>query len=266
MVTRLKVPPPVALPGEGNDEIDWEVRTGSGHRIVVGCASRTVAGKENDDRVGIARPGPDELSSHGFAVAVAGGIGTDGSGGKAAAVAISAVLDDYYATPSGWTPNKAFERVLRACNDWLHSQNMRDTEADGAVATLSLLLLKDGKYFVAHVGDTRIYRGERHNFKVLTTDHLWPRHDLRHIPKRAVGLDTHLVVDFAEGDLGDEDSFILVTDGVWEVLGDAHLRDSVSGTGSPKRIADDLVAQAMDRQAKYMGRNDASAAVVRVCR
>ena len=120
--------------------------------------------------------------------------------------------------------------------------------------------------FVAHVGDTRIYRGERHNFKVLTTDHLWPRHDLRHIPKRAVGLDTHLVVDFAEGDLSDEDSFMLVTDGVWEVLGDAHLRDSVSGTGSPKRIADDLVAQAMDRQAKYMGRNDASAAVVRVCR
>lgn len=234
-----------------------------GLQVLADCASRAVPGKAQGDRVGIACPDADGLESHGLAMAVAGGIGGDAAGGQAAAVALSAALHDYYATPSAWQPKQALERVLGACNDWLHARNMRDPEGNGGLATLSVLVLRGERRFVAHVGDCRIYclRGGR--LQQLTRDHLWPRHDMRHIPKRAFGLDGHLVVDYAEGDVLPGDVFLLVTDGIWEVLGDTAILGAAR-RDAPHDAAEQLVGEALARQAGYMGRNDATAIVARM--
>ena len=84
------------------------------------------------------------------------------------------------------------------------------------------------------------------------------------MPRRAVGLDTYLVVDYADGALRDGDLFLLVSDGVWEVLGEAVLREVVGGTADPQAIAGHLVRESLARQARYMGRNDATSVAVRV--
>ena len=86
---------------------------------------------------------------------------------------------------------------------------------------------------------------------------------MRHIPKRAFGLDGHLVVDYAAGDVLPGDVYLLVTDGVWEVLGDAAILTAARLEG-PADAAERLVGEAMARQAGYMGRNDATAIVARV--
>jgi protein phosphatase len=243
------------------------VLPGTAVGLEVGCASRAVAGKMNEDRVAVARPPEDELVSHGLAIAVADGIDADGAGARAAAIAVSAVLRDYYATPREWSARQALDRVLQACNQWLNAHNSRHREQDGALATLSMLLFRGTSYTCAHVGDTRVYRRRGVGFKQLTTDHLWPREDVRHLPKRAIGLDRHLVVEYTEGEAAAGDVFLLVTDGVWEVLGDAALRDALDhNEATAQQVAEDLVAQALDRQARYMGRNDATATVVRLAR
>jgi len=72
----------------------------------------------------------------------------------------------------------------------------------------------------------------------------------------------HLVVDFADGELEAGDVFLMVTDGVWEVLGDVRMTEILSRGTDPESIARDLVAAAHERQAAYMGRNDATAIVV----
>jgi hypothetical protein len=52
---------------------------------------------------------------------------------------------------------------------------------------------------------------------------------MQHVLKRALGLDQHLVLDFLDGELRLDESFVLLSDGVWAVLGDtaiaAILRD-----------------------------------------
>lgn len=229
-----------------------------------GCASLSVPGKWNEDRVGLASPSPAEAASHGVVVAVADGVGGDGSGAYAAAVVVRALLRDYYATPAAWGPRKALDRVIRASNDWLHGQNQRRREADAAVTTLSVAVFRDREIHLAHVGDTRIYRHRDGLLKQLTIDHCWPRHDLRHVPKRAVGLDSHLVVDYADGVAEPGDLFLLATDGVWEVLGDRELQLALRTERDPQACADRLVAQSMARQSTYIGRNDASCAVIRM--
>lgn len=230
----------------------------------MGCASGTAPGKINEDFHGIAPATGAGVGSHGVVVAVADGIGGDGAGREAAEIAVRTLLADYPATPDAWPVTKALDRLLRAVNEWLHSEGQRRREGEGFIATMSALVFRDGHYHLAHVGDTRVYRRRGAVLTQLTADHVWPRHDMRHVPKRALGLDSHLVVDYAEGELLAGDTFLLVSDGVWEVLGDPRLHEILAADLDPQAAADALVADALARQARYMGRNDATAVLVRV--
>jgi protein phosphatase len=127
-----------------------------------------------------------------------------------------------------------------------------------------VLVLRGERYYLAHVGDTRVYRARGDALDQVTRDHTWPRRDMRHVVKRAVGLDSYLVADFAEGDLWAQDIFVMVSDGVWDVLDDTVLRDAALHCLDAQEVADELVAQAIARQAGYMGRNDATAVVVKI--
>jgi serine/threonine protein phosphatase PrpC len=156
------------------------------------------------------------------------------------------------------------DRVLRSINDWLLVENMRQPEADGVVTTMSMLLFRDNYYYLSHVGDTRVYRKRGTVLKQLTVDHTWPRRDMRHVLKRAVGLDTHLVVDFADGELQPGDTFLMASDGVWEVLGDHAMHEALGNHADPQAVAEALTEHSITSQARYMGRNDATALVAAV--
>lgn len=235
-----------------------------GPRLVLraGSASGTPPGKINEDFHGIASM--EAGDTHGVVVALADGIGGDGVGRQAAEVSVRTLLSDYPATPSTWSVTRALDRLLRAVNEWLHSEGQRHREGEGFIATMSAIVFREGHYHLAHVGDTRVYRRRGAVLKQLTTDHVWPRHDMRHVPKRALGLDSHLVVDYAEGELLAGDTFLIVSDGVWEVLGEPRLHEVVVSGCDPQAVTDALVAEALARQALYMGRNDATAIIVSV--
>jgi len=228
----------------------------------VGSASGTPPGKINEDFHGIASA--EASDTHGVVLALADGIGGDGAGRQAAEVAVRTLLSDYPATPPAWPVTRSLDRLLRAVNEWLHSEGQRHREREGFIATISAIVFRNGHYHLAHVGDTRVYRRRGAVLEQLTTDHVWPRHDMRHVPKRALGLDSHLVVDYAEGELLPGDIFLIVSDGVWEVLGEPRLHEAVVAGCEPQAVADALVADALARQAHYMGRNDATAIIVRV--
>jgi protein phosphatase len=228
-------------------------------RLRVGGASGSAPGKVNEDFYGVARPlARDE---HGIVLGVADGISANGSGRMASELAIRSLLHDFYATPASWSTSVALDRLLTAANDWLDAENRRRTVSDGAVAAMSVLVLRGNHYYLAHVGDTRVYRLRGRVLKQLTVDHTWPRRDMRHVPKRALGLDGHLVVDFADGELREGDAFLLASDGVWDVLGDRQLAATLREALRPDAAARSLVEQSLARQAAYMGRNDATALV-----
>lgn len=231
----------------------------------IGHSSRPALGKSNEDCYGIVTPAQEAAAAtRGSAIAIADGVSASGVGRFASEITVTTLLRDFYATPADWSVSLAVDRVLRSINDWLVVANSRHPELEGAVSTLSLLLLGGGRYHLVHVGDTRVYRNRGPAFKQLTRDHTWPRRDMRHVLRRAVGLDTHLVVDYADGELRAGDTFLMASDGVWEVLGEGMLRQVVQGGGDPQRIADELTQRSVRNQAQYMGRNDATAIVATV--
>lgn len=229
-------------------------------KINLGVASLQGPRERNEDFIGAVTPEGDQLATKGVVVALADGVSGNGGGREAAENTVRGLLSDYYATPDTWGISHALDKVITALNRWLLAQSTSHRELSGMACTLSVLVLRGTRFTLAHVGDSRIYRLRGEHMEQLTTDHVWDRPDMNHVLTRAVGLDQHLAMDYAEGDLQPGDVFLLVCDGVWEPLGDKAMHHILHLRQDPQRAAQALVQEALDTG----GRDNASAMVVRI--
>lgn len=223
-------------------------------KLSVGHASHAGPKPRNEDAIACATPDAAQLAGKGALFALADGVSGCADGKLAAASSVRAVAADYYATPETWAVSAALERLLLAHNRWLRSQGK------ALVSTLSALVLRGRRYTVAHVGDCRVYRLSAGRLQRLTAEHVWDEPAMRHVLKRALGLDEHLVVDFLDGEAQPGDVFLLASDGLWGVLGDKRIDEILRLYQQPQRAADALCAAALEAGAH----DNLSAVVVHV--
>lgn len=229
-------------------------------QISVGQATHIGSREQNEDYAGCVTPEPSLTQMKGALLAVADGVGGGEAGREAAEFTVRGVLSDYYATPDTWEVPYALDKILTAINRWLLAQANSRREFSGMATTLSALILRGSRYYTAHVGDSRIYRLRGEQFTQLSTDHVWDRPGMQHVLKRAVGLDDFLSVDYADGELVAGDVFCLLTDGVWEPLGEKAMHELLHLHRDPQRAAESLVENAIKRG----GQDNATALVTRV--
>ncbi|MHB1676036.1 MAG: protein kinase domain-containing protein [Sulfuriferula sp.] len=229
-------------------------------QLSVGYLSAAGPRERNEDFCGYVAPVGAQLLDKGALVALADGVSGGAAGREAAEYSVRGLLADYYATPDTWTVPHALDKVLVAINRWLNAQATVRRDLAGMSCTLSALVFRGSRYYAAHVGDSRIYRLRGQQFVQLTTDHVWDRPDMRHVLKRAMGLDQHVVIDFGEGELQSGDLFLLVSDGVWEPVGELAMSATLRLYQSMQLAAEELVSLAYKRG----GQDNASAMVVRV--
>jgi len=229
--------------------------------VVIGHATATGPRPRNEDRGGFVVPADEALTAtKGCLAVVADGVSGGAHGHEAAEVAVRTLLADYYATPDSWEIPHALGTVLAAINRWLVGQSASRREAGGMATTLTALVLRGARYHYAHVGDSRLYRLRGESLTQLTADHVWETPNMAHVLKRALGLDTHVLPDFGDGELCAGDVFLLVSDGVWEPLGQLELHRLLRLHDDPQRAAAALVEAAHARG----GQDNASALVARV--
>lgn len=235
-------------------------RQGRPLQVCIGHASSTGRRESNEDFFGAVTPEGMVLSAKGVLLTVADGVSGAGGGREAAEYTVRSVLGDYYATPDTWEVPLALDRVLTAVNRWLLAQSSAHRELAGMATTLSALVLRGTRFHLAHVGDTRIYRMRQGKCVQLTHDHVWDRPDMQHVLKRAVGLDEHLALDYADGELEAGDVFLICSDGVWEPIEQAQLHQIMNLFRDPKLTAEALVDAAL----RAGGQDNATAVVVRI--
>jgi serine/threonine protein phosphatase PrpC len=181
--------------------------------------------EENQDALRLVTPAPVLAASKGYLFAIADGVSQCADGGLAARSTLQALALDYYATPETWSAAQALDLLLLAQNRWLQANG----GGQPLLTTLSALVLRGRRFTLAHVGDCRVYRWHADRLQRISEDHVWDQPGMQHVLKRALGLDQHLVLDFLDGELRLDESFVLLSDGVWAVLGDtaiaAILRD-----------------------------------------
>ena len=181
--------------------------------------------EENQDALRLVTPAPALAASKGYLFAIADGVSQCADGGLAARSTLQALAQDYYATPETWAVAQALDRLLLAQNRWLQANG----GGQPLLTTVSALVVRGRRFTLAHVGDCRVYRWHAGHLQRISEDHVWDQPGMQHVLKRAMGLDQHLVLDFLDGELRLDESFVLLSDGVWAVLGDtaiaAILRD-----------------------------------------
>lgn len=229
-------------------------------RVSVGQATHAGRRARNEDFPGVATPEHLDLDDKGVLVAVADGVSGHEGGREASEYLVRNLLADYYATPPTWSAQMALDKVIGAANEWLIAQATRHKQFAGMASTLSALVLCGVRFVVAHVGDSRIYRLRDGEWSCLTRDHVWDRPDMRHVLKRAVGLDRRLTVDYADGALQAGDRFVLCSDGVWGPLAEADMIDIVAFQHDAQVAAQALVDGALSAG----GDDNATALVVDV--
>ncbi len=149
---------------------------------------------------------------------VADGVGGHEGGREAAELAVRGFLDGYFSLPGSLGAQQAAARSLDAINSWIVAQGRVDPRRAGMATTFTALILSGRSGHCVHVGDSRLYRFREEALEQLTEDHVMGRGDLRHVLRRAVGLEDPVRLDHASFTLRPLERYLLCSDGVHGAL------------------------------------------------
>ena len=177
----------------------------------------------NEDAFAALMPSGTSKVLKGITACLADGVSTSANAKQASQISVTTFINDYYSTPDSWAVRTAVGRVLGSLNNWLFYQGQKaahgySNEHESYVTTFSGIICKSTTAHIFHVGDSRVYRLRDNRLEQLTTDHCRFQGGNKTYLTRALGIDSHLEVDYQQQDLQTGDIFILTTDGVHEFL------------------------------------------------
>lgn len=162
---------------------------------------------------------------------IADGMGGHKGGKQASSIAVKTVITEY--SNSSLEESVAIKEAIEKANSSIYNQAGDSTEFGRMGTTCTVLLLKDEKVIVGHVGDSRIYKIENNAIEQITNDHtkvqemlragiLTPEEAINYPSKsvlaRALGVDENVKVDInSDLTLREGQCFVLCTDGLAKV-------------------------------------------------
>jgi len=112
--------------------------------------------------------------------------------------------------------------------------------------------LKPGRLHIFHIGDSRIYRFRQNSkagdLELLTTDHRVWISDKKNYLSRAMGIDSHLDIDYKTLAIEEGDIFLMTTDGIHDYLSDQQLKEHLKADSVIDVTADKIVMHALDQK------------------
>lgn len=218
------------------------------------CTDKGRMRPNNEDYCGYYIPEDENVEEGlGSLFAIADGVGGSRAGEVASAEAVNVLLQEYY---FGDYTLKCPERFKQAYNfAALHIYDLAQTKGscNKMMCTLSSILIKDHKFYITHVGDSKIFLLRDGEMIQLTKDHsivgkllrmgLITKeqariHPNRHVLLRSLGERPILPADFYSGVIQKGDLFFLSTDGIFEHLTEEEIRDFfLSGEYTGKGIS-----------------------------
>jgi serine/threonine protein phosphatase PrpC len=234
-------------------------------KISVGQHSDKGRKETNQDFHGVLIPTEPLLGLKGIAIVLADGISSSSVSRVASESAVKGFLTDYYCTSESWSVRTSAQRVLEATNSWLHAQTRRSQYSydrdKGYVCTLSAMVIKSTTAHIFHIGDSRIYRVSGNSLEQLTNDHRVVISSVQSYLGRALGVNPQVEIDYQTLKVEMGDTFLLVTDGIYEHAGPRDLANAIRhGADDLDQAAKAIVALAFERGSQ----DNLTAQIVRV--
>ena len=191
---------------------------------------------------------------------VADGMGGHAAGEVASHIASSTLQELLTSTGSQGDPAESLRFAAQAANTRIYEAQHENPEYYGMGSTLTALLLRGGKYYIAHVGDSRAYLLRDSTLDQLTRDHsvVWPlfeggvlrkedlsKHPQKNLIVRSIGPHAQVDIDIETGEAHERDVFMLCSDGLTDVLADEAIHKILSDASkTPQELAETLVSAA----------------------
>lgn len=153
-------------------------------------------------------------------------------------------------------------RILRAAihkaNEILVIESREDKEKQGMGTTVVAATIVGNKMYVANVGDSRLYV-INNTIEQITNDHSYVeemirigkikpedarKHEKKNVITRAVGAAEKVKVDFFEVELRENDTILLCSDGLSNMVSDEIIRQIIQSSEDVGAIAKALVNEA----------------------
>jgi serine/threonine protein phosphatase PrpC len=251
---------------EGNGRLDTHAVLGKLSWALVSDPGKVRP--HNEDFAGAYAPTtPDDSWDRGPLWVLADGMGGHSAGEVASRLAVETLLTQWTkGTPSA--PGTALRNGVRAANGAVYDAG-RENSRRGMGTTLCALTLAGTEAIIVNVGDSRAYRVRGGECTQLTTDHsrvadmlrmrmITPEqaatHPARSMLTRSLGADLIVQPDLVKEPVRQDDTFVLCSDGVWDVISRADLAEVAGAIGepalpTPAAAAQHLIETAIDRGA-----------------
>jgi protein phosphatase len=205
--------------------------------------------------------------------AVADGMGGYAAGEVASRLAMETLTRAFdtgvfEGNPDPHRPRRADElvRAIEMANRAIHAEAAVTRSEEGMGTTIAALCFARAvpRGWVAHVGDSRVYRCRAGSFEALTRDHTLAASGLvgptagRLI--RAVGVDETVQVDLAGIEVRAGDRYLLCTDGLTKMIDDAGIAEILAAEPDAAHAVRALIDRANERG----GRDNVTVLIVEV--
>ena len=154
-------------------------------------------------------------------------------------VTLKKIFHDYVPMPEdlSWL----LANVLTTAHLAVFKKTLAEPAFAGMGTTLDMVIIRDGKIFICHVGDSRVYLFQRKILHQITTDDNYAAvlaasgktppaqipPDFRHILTQVVGISEKLVPEFHTFDPQPGDLILMCSDGLNEALSDEEIGDVI---------------------------------------
>jgi protein phosphatase len=221
--------------------------------------------QNNEDYFGYYVPAEMGLDRFGSLFAVSDGVGGSAAGEVASAEAVNVLLQEYY---FGTHTEKIPERLKNAFRHTalhVYDLSVSHRSAHNMKCTLSTLLLKQNRFFITHVGDSKVMLLRDNDMIQLTKDHSLVgklmrlglitaeearTHPSKNVLLKAVGEGPLLMPDFYSGFTKPGDIFCMITDGILEHATAEELKSFLLEQGCSKKELAQLIAE-LNRRGGY---------------
>lgn len=185
----------------------------------------------------------------------------DGMGGhNGGEVASGTTIETFHGARKGLAvdpnPVTRLAEVAQAANRAVFSKASGDPELARMGTTLTAAMARDGRLFIAHVGDSRCYRLRDGRLDQLTVDHTLVgefvregriteeqarTHPQRSIITRALGVEPAVPIDSITLEVANGDRFLICSDGLYGMLYDEEILSYLTAVPEPQQCAEQLI-------------------------
>ena len=206
----------------------------------------------------------------------------DGMGGHAAGEIASQIAAATFEEVAAVRLNegKPSDEILisaaQEANSRIYQAQRMKAELAGMGSTLTALSIREGKYYIAHVGDSRAYLLRDGALQQMTRDHslVWQlyetgvlrkdelsSHPQKNLITRSIGPHPQVEIDLEEGDVREGDIYLLCSDGLTDMVSDENICRILSTPDQTPRELGEALVQAANLRG---GADNITVVVVRI--